>query len=77
MTAIEPMRAEKEKHRHLEPEIFIYSSTQGRVMTFGGLLGGLAAAYEGEPGWYRGFILAELLGVKPKPLYGYQGSLDH
>lgn len=76
MDDVQTMLAEREKYRQ-EPECFIFSDKEGRVMTFGGLLMGMLAAREGTPGWHRGFILAEMLGIKPKPLYGYTGSLEH
>lgn len=70
------MLDERKKYAAEEPTIKIYSSDGGRVMAFGGLLTGLIAAREGEPNWYRGFVLAEQLGVQIQPAYGYAGSLE-
>lgn len=76
MDDVQAILAEREKHRQ-EPEIFICSDKEGRMMIFGGLLIGMLAACEGTPGWSRGFILAERLGIKPKPMFGYSGSLEY
>jgi hypothetical protein len=55
--------------------IEMYLSNGKRVITFGGLLAGYLAAWEGTPDWNRAFELARALNIEIKPVHGFTGSL--
>lgn len=59
----------------MKPEMHIYRSEGKRVITFGGMLTGMMAAWEGTPEWATAFALAKRLRVQITPAYGYSGPV--